>query len=143
MYGDTTEIRRLARRLRDQADEIRDDARALQRRATDVPWQGRAATSMRQRAEQRCLALRRTATAHDRAAAALEAHATEVERRKELIAEVEKRVRSAVTAARDRIGAMADGLPDPVDELLDRFVPPRPGHQDWLDVQLPGIGSGR
>ena len=30
-------------------------------------------------------------------------------------------------------------LPDPVDELLDRFVPPPPGHRDWLLVDLPGL----
>ena len=30
-------------------------------------------------------------------------------------------------------------LPDPVDELLARFVPPPSGHRDWLTVDLPGL----
>ena len=50
-------------------------------------------------------------------------------------------------AARPRLAALAhrllDGLagplPDPLDQLLDRFVPPPSGHRDWLDVDLPGL----
>lgn len=143
MYGDTTVIRQLARALRHQAEEIREDARTLRRQAHEVPWQGRAADAMRARSEQRSATLRRTAEAHDRAAEALEGHAREVERRKQLIAQIESRARDLVAGARDRLGTLADGLPDPVDELLDRFLPPAPGHRDWLDVQLPGLGARR
>jgi hypothetical protein len=34
---------------------------------------------------------------------------------------------------------VASVLPDPLDELLDRFVPPPPGHRDWLFVDLRGL----
>ena len=33
-------------------------------------------------------------------------------------------------------------MPDPVDQLLDRFEPPPPGHRDWLTVAadlVPGL----
>ena len=50
---------------------------------------------------------------------------------------------SLVTAARDRlaglVGGLVGGLADPVDDLLDRFVPPPSGHKDWLTVRLPGV----
>jgi len=48
-----------------------------------------------------------------------------------------------VEAARSRltglVGLLDTVLPDPVDELLARFVPPPSGHRDWLTVELPGV----
>lgn len=147
MYGDTGVIRRLARSLREQGEAIRAEADRLVGLADTIPWDGWSARAMRLRAQQGAAALRRTAEAHADAAAALERHAVEVDRLTALIAAVERRAAVLVDAARERLTdlahRLADGVPglvaDPVDELLDRFVPPPPGHRDWLDVELPGL----
>ncbi|GAB3195800.1 hypothetical protein GCM10027062_03530 [Nocardioides hungaricus] len=85
MYGDTTAIRALARRLRERADEIRDLAADLSTRADSVPWTGLAADAMRAHASGRVHALLRTAALHDEAAEAVERHAREVDRRTDLL----------------------------------------------------------
>ena len=146
MYGDTEVIRGLAQTLREQADGIRGEADRLLRSTESVPWQGLASDAMRTQARSRTRALRHTAGLHDTAADALDRHAAEVERVKALIATIEETVRALVAAARDRLaglaGAVSAGLglaPDPVDQLLDRFVPPPSGHRDWLAVDLPGL----
>lgn len=145
-YGDTAVIRRLARALRDQAAEIRAEADRLVGLADTTHWTGRAADAMRRRARERASGLRRTASLHDDAADALDRHAREVDRLTELIASTERRVGAMVEAARERLARAASALlgglhglaPDPLDRLLDRFVPPPSGHRDWLDVDLPG-----
>jgi hypothetical protein len=142
MYGDTDAIRGLARRLRRLGDDIRWEADLLQTRAEAVPWQGVAADAMRALARHRTGALRRTADLHDDAAQALDDHADAVDRVKRLIAAIEERVLGMIAAARDRIAGLLGGLGglvDPVDDLLDRFVPPPSGHRDWLSVDLPGL----
>ncbi|MCW2766889.1 MAG: hypothetical protein JWO11_2848 [Nocardioides sp.] len=147
MYGDTSVIRGLARSLRDQAADIRAQADRLVAQADSTHWTGLASDAMRARARERAGALRRTAGLHDDAAQALDQHADAVDRLKELIAAIERRVRHLVDAARDRLtglaGGLTDGLrhlvPDPVDHLLDHFVPPPHGSRDWLDVDLPGL----
>jgi len=148
MYGDTRVIRGLARRMRDQADDLRSEADRLVGQADAVWWTGWAADGMRSRARARGSALRHTATLHDDAAQALERHADEVDRLKELIAWVEHRAERLVASARERLAdlgrrflaGMRDVVPDPLDRLLDRFVPPPHGHRDWLTVDLPGLG---
>jgi len=140
MYGDTEAIRGLARTMRRQGAALRSEAAGLLVRAEAVPWQGLAADAMRASVRAQVASLRRTAGLSEDAAAALDRHADEVDRLKALIAEVERRVTALVTAARDRLsGLLAGVLPDPVDELLARFVPPPPGHRDWLLVELPGL----
>jgi hypothetical protein len=140
MYGDTEAIRGLARTMRDQGAALRSEATSLLARAEAVPWQGVAADAMRARVRAQVAALRRTAGLSDDAAVALDHHADEVDRRKRLIAEIEHRVTALVSAARDRLaGLVSSVLPDPLDELLARFVPPPPGHRDWLLVDLPGL----
>ena len=140
MYGDTEAIRGLARTMRRQGAALRSEAAGLLVRADAVPWQGLAADAMRASVRAQVASLRRTAGLSEDAAAALDRHADEVDRLKALIAEVERRVTALVTAARDRLsGLLAGVLPDPVDELLARFVPPPPGHRDWLLVELPGL----
>ena len=140
MYGDTEVIRGLARGLRDRGGEIRAEADRLRRRAEATPWSGLAADAMRLRVGEQVASLHHTAGLHDDAAEALELHATAVERIKALIAAVEARARALVAAAQDRLlGLAAAVLPDPVDELVARFVPPPPGHRDWLTVELPGL----
>jgi hypothetical protein len=131
MYGDTEAIRGVARGLRRLGDDIRWEADRLLGHAEAVPWQGVAADAMRCVARYRVVGLRRSARLHDEAAAALEDHADAVDRVKALIAAVEERVLALVAAARDRISGVlgvVGGLVDPVDDLLDRFVPPPPGH---------------
>ena len=140
MYGDTEAIRGLARTMRGQGAALRSQADSLLTRAEAVPWQGLAADAMRARVCAQVEALRRTADLADEAAVALTQHADEVDRRKALIAAIERKAMALVAAARDRLaGLVASVLPDPVDELLDRFVPPPPGHRDWLLVDLPGL----
>lgn len=142
MYGDTEAIRTLARDLRRQGDDIRAEAETLLGRAAAVPWQGVAADAMRCLARHRAGSLERTARLHDDAAAALLDHADAVDRVKRLIALIEERVTALVAAARDRIAGvlgLVGGLVDPLDDLLDRFVPPPSGHVDWLSVDLPGL----
>ena len=142
MYGDTEAIRGLARAFRRMGDDLRWEADSLLARAESVPWQGVAADAMRGVAHYRVAALRRTAGLHDEAAAALDDHARTVDQVKQLIALIEQRVLAAIAAARDRIAGVlgvVGALVDPVDDLLDRFVPPPSGHRDWLDVDLPGI----
>ena len=148
MYGDTTVIRRLARELRDRATDIRAEADHLVARADGVPWSGLAADALRRRTHDRAGALRRSAALHDDAADALDRHAAEVDRVKDLIAAIERRAHSLVDAARDRLAEIGHGIlhgleharPDAGDVLLDRFVPPAPGSREWLGVDLPGLG---
>jgi hypothetical protein len=140
MYGDTERIRGLARTMRGQGTALRSEAAALLARAESTPWEGLAAEAMRVRVRAQVAALRRTAGLADDAAVALERHADEVDRLKALIAAIERRVLALVAAAKERLGGLVDAvLPDPVDELLARFVPPPTGHRDWLTVDLPGL----
>jgi hypothetical protein len=144
MYGDTQVIRYLARTIRHQGEEVRREADRLLAAADSVGWQGLAADAMRSQARSRTSALRHTARLHEAAADALERHAAEVDRVKAQIRAIEQAVTAMVAAARDRLsGVIGAGLaliaPDPVDQLLDRFVPPPSGSMDWLRVDLPGL----
>jgi len=143
MYGDSTVIRALATDLREQAANIVTEADALVGQADECPWSGRAADAMRRRSRERAAALRRAAWRHLDAAEALERHAAEIDRVKDLIAALEQKALGLVTAARDRLGDLVAGarelVGDRADDLLDRFVPPPSGHHDWLDVDLPGL----
>jgi uncharacterized protein YukE len=134
MYGNTSTIRALAGALRDRAEEIRAAAERLAARADAVRWHGLAADAMRRHAHERAAALRRTAALHDDAADALDRHAREIDRLKDLIAAIERRVCRLLDAARDRL------VPDQLEGLFHRFVPPPPGSRDWLSVDLPGAG---
>ncbi|HXH78802.1 MAG TPA: hypothetical protein VNJ48_09860 [Nocardioides sp.] len=148
MYGNTATIRRLAQQVAEQAGDIRTDADELMQASELVVWDGQAATAMRERMAERSLALRRTADEHDDAAEALRHHAAEVDRLKELIADIAAKVSGLIEGAKSRLVDLAGQaidlvkkvLPDPVDELLATFSPPPQGHKDWLDVpeSLPG-----
>ena len=148
MYGDTAVIRHLARELRHRAADIRTEADHLVARADGVPWSGLAADALRRRTHDRAAVLRHSAGLHDDAADALDRHAAEVDRVKDLIAAIERRAHALVDAARERLADIGHGivdgfehvLPDAGDELLDRFVPPAPGSREWLGVDLPGLG---
>src|SRR4051794_3942426 len=122
MYGDTEAIRRLAHTMRGEATALRTEAETLLARAVAVPWHGLAADAMRGSVQAQVAALRRTATLADEAAVALDHHAAEVERLKALISAIEHKAMALVSAARSRLaGLVSSVLPDPVDELLDRF----------------------
>jgi hypothetical protein len=122
LYGDADAIRALARRLDEQGCDIIDEAGRLVALAEACGWSGLAADAMRGRNQVRAAALHRTATRHEDAAAALRRHAREVENRLELIAAAERQV----SAWLDEVG-----------DLVGGFVPPSPGHRNWLDVDLP------
>lgn len=140
MYGDTRTIRHLAGTMRSQATSLRHEATGLVTRAEEVHWTGLAAEAMRTTVHAQAAALRRTAELADDAASALEHHADEVDRLKALIRAIEDKVMALVAAAKDRLAGLVDAvLPDPLDELLDRFVPPPSGHRDWLTVDVPGL----
>jgi hypothetical protein len=144
MYGDTETIRGLARTMRGHAASITTEADVLLARAEGTPWAGLAADAMRLRVREQVAALRRTAQLYDEAAAALERHADSVDRLKALIAAIEDKVMALVAAARHRLTGLVDAvLPDPLDELIARFVPPPSGHRDWLAVDLPQLDLGR
>jgi ATPase subunit of ABC transporter with duplicated ATPase domains len=124
MYGDTTVIRGLARQLDEQAGEIVRDAHRLVAQADACPWSGWAADAMRRRSHERAAALHRAAGRHREAADALDRHADRVDQVVDLIA-----------AAERRISRLLGGL----GELVESFVPPPPGHRDWLRTELPRL----
>jgi hypothetical protein len=133
MYGDTLVMRRRAAQLREQGDDIRALAEQLVARSDQIEWSGRAADAMRDRVRQRAAHLRETAHSHDIAAGSLEQHLAECDRLGEAIAGVERRASSLVADTRDRAGST------PEDRELAAFIPPPPGHRDWLDLELPGL----
>ena len=140
MYGDTDAVRALARTMRGGADAVRHEADSLAARAAASLWQGLAADAMRARVRAQAAGLRDAAALADDAAAALERHADAVDRLKALIAAIERKAMALVEAARDRLTGLVQAvLPDPLDEVMARFVPPPSGHRDWLTVDLPGL----
>ena len=142
MYGDTTVIRGLARRLREQGADIRAEADSRAAHAEAVAWSGLAADAMRGLARAHAGDLRRCALRHADAAEALERHAREVDRLEELIADIERRVGAALRTAGHALGGLAHALahvvPDPLERWAQHFVPPPPGSKEWLDVHVPG-----
>ena len=147
MYGDSTAMRKRAAQLREQGTDVRTMADRLVAQLETLDWQGRAAADMRSRIHDRAAHLRDCANRHENAAESLEHHLSEVDRLKDSIAGTERKASSLVTDARTRI-AQLDRQDDPsgitreptdTDRLLDQFVPPKPGHKDWLTVTLPGL----
>lgn len=135
MYGDTTVVRALAGALREQAADLHGESAALLARAEAVPWSGLAADAMRRVVRDHATGLAASAGAHERAAAALEHHASEVDHVKALITAAEQRVRAAL----DRAGGGAPGVVRArVAHWLSGVDLPPPGHLGWTDVHLPG-----
>ena len=150
MYGDTSVMRRRAGELRDQGADIAMNADQLVAQSDAIAWSGRAADAMRARVRERATHLRDAADLHDTAAESLTRHLGEVDRIKDSIAAVEQRAESLVADARTRIARLeAETATDPsggarlspseADETLAAFTPPKPGHKDWLTVNLPGL----
>lgn len=140
MYGDTGVIRTHARRQHQRAEEIRAEADALTSRVAAVAWTGLAADAMRRLVGEHAAALHRCADAHDRAGVALERHAREVDRVKELIAAIESRVLGVLDSAASGVaGLVGHVVPDAVDRWARDFDPPPHGSRAWLDVDLPNV----
>ena len=147
MYGDTAAMRKRAAQLREQGTDVRTMADRLVAQLEALDWQGRAAADMRSRIHDRAAHLRDCAGQHENAAESLERHLSEVDRLKDSIATTERKASSLVTDARTRIAQLSRqddpaGMtrePTDSDRLLDQFVPPQPGHKDWLTVNLPGL----
>ncbi len=138
MYGDSTAIRALARRLREQGHDVLVEADALAGQAEAVHWTGLAADTMRLMARRHAADLRACAALHEDAAEALERHAREVDHRKELIDAVERRVARLVHGAGGIVHSLASHVvPDAMDHWLAHFDPPPHGSKEWLDVHLP------
>lgn len=148
MYGDTELIRRRVAALRDQGADVRALADELVARVEGLSWSGRAAEAMQQRIGDRARHLRTAADRHVSTADALADHAEAVDLAADEIAATQARVSALVADARARVEEVAVRnerhggaglLPDPRDEALAAFVPPPPGHRDWLSVDVPGL----
>ena len=134
MYGDTGVVRALARELREQAADIQAAAVDLRAQSDAVPWTGLAADAMRRLAHDHASGLVAAAGAHERAAAALEHHAREVDHVKAVIAAAERRVHGAVDGLASGASGLAHGRIGRW--LADADLPP-PGHLGWVEVRLP------
>lgn len=147
MYGDTATMRKRAAQLREQGSDVRALADRLVAQLEGLRWEGRAAADLRSRIHDRAAHLRDCAGQHENAAEALEKHLDECDRLKDAISGTERKASSLVADARARIAALRShtdpaGItrePTDTDRLLDQFVPPEPGHKDWLSVTLPGL----
>lgn len=147
MYGDTTVMRKRAGQLREQGTDIKMLADQLMAQVDALDWTGRAADTMRGRIHDRAAQLRDAAGSHDTAAESLGRHLAEVDLLKEAIDGVEHRAHSRVADASTRVARLEahldpDGIrrtPSDEDRALVSFVPPPPGHRDWLTVTLPGL----
>ncbi len=140
MYGDTAVIRALARRMREHGDDLRQEAAELAARAETVPWSGLAADAMRRVAREQAGLLRGCADAHEAAADALDHHAREVDRLKDLIAAIEHRALHLLESASGGLaGLVGHMLPDAVDRWAHGFDPPPHGSVAWLDVAVPRL----
>jgi hypothetical protein len=147
MYGDTAAMRKRAAQLRDQGGDVRAMADRLVAQLDTLDWQGRAAADMRSRIHDRAAHLRDCASQHEDAAESLDRHLGEVDRLKDAIGTTERKASSLVTDARARIAQLSrhddpagvTRAPSDTDRQLDQFVPPQPGHKDWLTVTLPGL----
>lgn len=138
MYGDSSVIRALAREMRTRAGDVRAEADAVAGRAEAVPWSGLAADAMRRLARDHAAGLRCCASSHEDAADALDRHAREVDRLKELIASIEHRALALLQSASGLAGLLGSLVPDALDRWAHDFVPPPHGSRAWLDVELPG-----
>jgi hypothetical protein len=138
MYGNTSVIRRRARELRERAADVRAEADELVARAEAVAWTGLAADAMRRAARAHGNRLRACADAHDDAAEALDHHAREVDRVRDLIAAIEHRALGLLHHVGSGVASLVGHvLPDGVEHWARGFDPPPHGHLAWLDVRLP------
>jgi len=144
MYGESAAMRKRARELQEQAGDLRALADGLLGQVDAIRWEGRAARDLRDRITDRAAGLRASADQHEAAADALVRHLAEVDRRKDAIADLERRAATLTAEARgraDRLGRSGDPLVELADDdrRLLSFTPPPSGHKDWLTVTIPGL----
>lgn len=143
MYGDSAAVRKRVRDLQEQARDLRALADGLVGHIDTLRWEGRAARDLRDRVTDRAAGLRASADQEEAAADALNRHLAEVERRKDAIADLERRALSLTADARDRVARIdsADPLVQASDDdrRLLAFTPPPSGHKEWLTVTIPGL----
>jgi hypothetical protein len=93
---------------------------------------------MRQTARAHAARLAACADAHARAGEALERHAREVDRVKDLIASIERSVLATVDSLTSGVaGVVGHVVPDALDRWALSFDPPPHGSLAWLDVRPP------
>lgn len=134
MYGDTAVVRALAQDLREQAGDMRAASVDLRAQSEAVPWTGLAAEAMRRLARDHASGLEASATAHERAAVALDRHAREVDHVKAVIAGAERRVHDALDDIADGASGLTHGR---VGRWLAETALPPSGHLGWVEVRLP------
>lgn len=151
MYGEPSRIREIAERLERRAEQLRSEADALHAASERIGWTSVAADRMREQARARRDEVHRVAREYDEAVEKVRAHAAEVQRLLDLIAGIERQVRSILSDAVSRVNgalsAVADGIKDaltPGDEEARRLAAtptPPSGHKDWLDMSdvIPGV----
>ena len=139
MYGDTTAIRALARRMREQGGHPGGGRRAVGP-AEAVPWTGLAAEAMRRLARDHAAGtpyLRRAPRGRRRGAGAARPRGRPRPGRDRA-----RRTAGACawwTAPRGVVHAVTSRVvPDAVDHWLQHFEPPPHGSVEWLDVHVPG-----
>lgn len=143
MYGDSAAMRKRVLELQEQARDLRALADGLLGHTDTLRWEGRAARDLRDRVTDRAAGLRSSADQQEAAADALTRHLAEVERRKDAIADIERRTLSLTADARERVARIdsADPLVQASDDdrRLLAFSPPPSGHKEWLTVTVPGL----
>lgn len=151
MYGEPSKIREVAERLESRAEQLRAEADELHARSETIGWTSVAADRMREQARERRDEIRVVAQEYEEAAQRVREHAAEVQRLLDLIATIERQVRSIIGEAlgrvHDAISQVAGGIKDmltPGDEADRRLAEtptPPPGHKDWLDMPdvVPGV----
>jgi len=136
--GDPDVVRRRAGDLRDAAVEVRVRADELVSRTDALPWSGRAAGAMRSRVTERASRMREAAAGFEVAGEALAAHAAAVDAARETITHRQRRARTLVEDAQERLARVAPGSdPEPADVALAAADLPPAGHRAWLTFELP------
>ena len=151
MYGEPSRIRDVAERLERRAEQLRAEADELHAASEAVAWTSVAADRMRGHARARRDEIRAVAGEYDEAAQKVRAHAAEVQRLLDLIATIERQVRSIISDAlsrvNDALAGIASGIKDALtpgdqeDRRIAQTPTPPPGHKDWLDMPevVPGV----
>jgi chromosome segregation ATPase len=151
MYGEPSRIREVAERLERRAEQLRAEADELHAASETTAWTSLAADRMREQARARRDEIRGVAREYDEAAQRVRAHAAEVQRLLDLIATIERQVRSIISDAlgriNDALSSIASGIKDALtpgdedDRRIAQTPTPPSGHKDWLDMPdlVPGV----
>jgi hypothetical protein len=138
MYGDPQQLRALARRMDEVAQDVRAESRHLDG-AHEVTWESTAAVLYREMLTTRAGELQQAVMDVEEVAEALRAQARAVEERLAQIAAAERWVMGMVDELRKHPGwiggPLADWTAAKVDSLLQTAENlPAPGSQEWLTL---------